>query len=199
MAQSAGARQSLRGEEGFDRSDRRDLVAGPLCPAVPGAGTNPQRSIPLGTARKSPGNDPSPRSRPAQSPAEVPHLSDPKTRSQGKGESVPASWHSAIPPRAAGMLLGTCPEPAASLLPRQRRTRGFVPVSPGMKRSSLALPAARVTRPGDKGLAGTFSKSPWKAPATPRPSPRPLTPGTPECPGPSCPSSARHSPGSSEC
>lgn len=83
-------------------------------------------------------------------------------------------------------------QPAASLLPRQRRTRGFVPVSPGMEHSSLpqpapALPAARVTRPGDKGLAGTFSKSPWKAPEAPRPSALSAHPWHPGAPRPLLP------------
>ncbi|KAL2296056.1 hypothetical protein Nmel_017590, partial [Mimus melanotis] len=41
--------------------------------------------------------------------------------------------------------------------------------------------------PGDKGLPGTFSKSPWKAPATPRPSPLSAHPWHPGAPRPLLP------------
>lgn len=81
--------------------------------AVPG--TDPQRSIPPGTAGESPGNGPRAAALPAEppparSPAEVPHPCDPKTRSQGKGNLC----------RPAGtqrFLLGQrerCSEPAPS-------------------------------------------------------------------------------------
>lgn len=206
MAQSAGARlhprQSLRGEEGLDCGN---LVAGPLCPAVPGPGTHPQRSIPLGMARKSPGNSPggaAPPALPAEPPGTEPcrgacarHI--PLTQKRVPREREICAGQLALSDSSSGSgnaarNLPRPRQPAASLLPRQRRTRGFVPMSPGMKHSSLpqpapALPAARVTRPGDKGLPGTFSKSPWKALATPRPSPLSAQPGHPGVPRPLLP------------
>lgn len=140
----------------------------------------------LGTARL-------PRLCPPQSPAEVPHPSDPKTRSQAKGNVCrPAG----TPP----FLLGQrqrCSEPAPGRRLRCSRgggERGGLFRVPGDgARLPPAASAGSASGAGDKGLPGTFSKSPWKAPATPRPSP----PGIPECPGPSCPSPALAAPSAS--
>lgn len=110
----------------------------------------------------------------------------------------------------------SCPKPAPSPhaggsgLPRQQRTRRFVPTSPRMKHTlcrpppppRLSLCPWLEDAQADKGLPGAFSQSPWKAPATPLPSPpptahpshpcptqplapphRPSTPPLPVCPG----------------